>query len=65
MLITVFTSDNIATIQICKQILDDNDIRHIVKGENLVNLATGVNVIMIQVLEEDAEKAKEVLKEVV
>ncbi|HEX2788737.1 MAG TPA: DUF2007 domain-containing protein [Ignavibacteria bacterium] len=64
MLVTVFTSDNIAIIQICKQILDENNIRHMVTGEFLVNLENGSNNIMIKVLEEDAEKAREVLREI-
>ncbi|MGC8857962.1 MAG: putative signal transducing protein [Ignavibacteria bacterium] len=73
-LVTVFKSGNEALISLVKSILDEANIKYLVKGENLKDLfgfgviGTGYNPLTgpveIQVLEENADYASELLKDI-
>ncbi len=72
-LVTVFAAGNPATIAVAKSILEDAGIRYFAKGENLQDLftlgtfGTRFNPLMgpvqIQVAKDDAETARELLKD--
>jgi hypothetical protein len=72
--ITVFSTGNEAIESFVKSLLDEANIKYVVKGENVENLfgvgviGTGFNPVTgpieIQVMPEDAEYAKELLKDV-
>lgn len=73
-LVTVFTTGHDGVIAVVKSILDEAKIRYLAKGEGVQDLfgvgvlGTGFNPITgpveFQVLEEDAEYARELLKDV-
>lgn len=73
-LVTIFTTGHEGVVVLVKSILDEAQIRYIAKGEGVQDLfgvgviGTGFNIITgpieFQVLEEDAEYAKELLKDV-
>jgi len=73
-LVTVFKSGNEALISLVKSILDEANIKYLVKGENIKDLfgfgviGTGYNPLTgpveIQVLEENADYAFELLKDI-
>jgi hypothetical protein len=72
--VTVFSSGNEAIISVVKSILDEANIRFVIKGENVENLfglgviGTGFNPITgpveFQVMPENVKYAKELLKDV-
>ena len=72
-LITVFATGNKAVIGVAKSILDDAGIKYFAKNEGIENLfglgvfGTGYNIltgpIELQVLEENENEAKELLKD--
>jgi hypothetical protein len=71
--VTVFESGHEGLIALAKSMLDEANIQYVVKGEGVENLlgvgvmGTGFNpvtgAIQIQVLEEKAEEARELLKD--
>ena len=73
-LVTVLRTGHQGVIAVAKSILDEAEIKYLVKGEGLQNLfgvgvmGTGFNLITgpieIQVLPEDAETAQEILKDI-
>lgn len=73
-LVSVLKSGHQGVIAVAKSILDEAEIKYLVKGEGLQNLfgvgvmGTGFNLITgpieIQVLPQDAETAQELLKDV-
>lgn len=73
-LVTVFKSGNEALIAIAKSMLDEAEIKYLIKNEGVQDLlglgvfGTGFNPltgpIQIQVLPEDEVTAKEILKDV-
>lgn len=72
--VTVFSTGNEAVISVIKSILDEANIRYLIKGENVENLfgigviGTGFNPVTgpveIKVMPEDVNYAKELLKDV-
>lgn len=74
-LVTVFGPADASAMAIAKSLLEDEGIRYLVKGELLQDLyglgrfSSGYNQIfgpdLIQVAEEDAEMAKELLKDII
>jgi hypothetical protein len=73
-LVTIFTTGHEGVVALVKSILDEAEIRFIAKGEGIQDLfgigviGTGFNIITgpieFQVLEDDVEYAKELLKDV-
>ena len=73
-LVTVFTTGHEGVVALVKSILDEAQIEFVAKGEGIQDLfgvgiiGTGFNVITgpieFQVLEDNAEYAKELLKDV-
>jgi hypothetical protein len=73
-LVTVYKTGHEGLIAVIKSILDEAEIKYLVQGENIQNLfgvgilGTGYNPltgpIIIQVLEEDEEYARELLRDV-
>jgi hypothetical protein len=73
-LVTVYKTGHQGVIALIKSILDEAEVKYYAKGEDIQNLfgvgviGTGYNPLTgpveIQVLEEDAEYAKELLKDV-
>ena len=73
-LVTVLRTGHQGIVAVAKSILDEAEIKYLVKGEGLQNLfgvgvmGTGFNLITgpieIQVLPEDAEAAQEILKDI-
>ncbi|MCX7878739.1 MAG: DUF2007 domain-containing protein [Ignavibacteria bacterium] len=73
-LVSVYKTGNPAIIAVIKSVLDEAGIKYLVKGENLQNLfgvgtiGTGYNLITgpvdFQVMPEDEEYARELLKDI-
>jgi len=51
------------TAELAKQVLEDFDIRAVIVGQNVANLFPSAMTVKIQVLESDADKAKQILEE--
>lgn len=68
-LVTVFSTYNPALIAVVKSLLDDAGINYIAKGDNFLGTTyVGVPIgrgVEFQVWEEDAEQARELLKDIV
>lgn len=62
-LITVATTTNYFLVPLAKSILESEDITHFIKGEHLMNMPRFMIPIEIQVKKEDAELARELLKD--
>lgn len=62
-LITIATTTNYFLVPLAKSILESEDITHFIKGEHLMNMPRFMIPIEIQVGKEDAELARELLKE--
>jgi Putative prokaryotic signal transducing protein len=64
-LVSVYTSTNHAIIAVVKSILDESGIQYFAKGDNLQN-TTALNIFPVefQVMPDDFEFAKELLKDV-
>lgn len=62
-LITVATTTNYFLVPLAKSILESEDITHFIKGEHLMNMPRFMIPIEIQVRKEDAELARELLKD--
>ncbi|HEX2787053.1 MAG TPA: DUF2007 domain-containing protein [Ignavibacteria bacterium] len=72
--VTVFSSGNEAVISVVKSILDEANIKYLIKGEDVENLfglgviGTGFNPVTgpveFQVMPENVKYAKELLKDV-
>lgn len=72
--VTIFSTGNEAVESVVKSILDEANIKYVVRGENVENLfgvgviGTGFNPVTgpieIQVMPEDVEYARELLKDV-
>ena len=65
-LVTVARFENYIEAELAKQQLDDNGIRSVGMGENVGNIYAGAPVVQdieLQTLEQDAEKAHEILRE--
>lgn len=73
-LVTIFTTGHEGVVALVKSVLDEAQIQYIAKGEGIQDLfgvgiiGTGFNVITgpieFQVLEEDVEYARDLLKDV-
>lgn len=61
--ITIATTSDLSIIPIVKSILDCGEIKYFIKGEMLRGLAILNNVMEIQVPLEDAQNAKDLLKD--
>jgi hypothetical protein len=72
--VTVFKTGHHGTIALIKSLLDSADIKYFVKNENAQDLFGGgifgvgynpvIGPVQVQVLEEDAEDARELLKDI-
>lgn len=65
-LVTIFATNSRVSIVMAKSLLEDAAIEYFVKGEdlqNLLNYGIAIGPIEIQVTEEDAKEAKEILKD--
>lgn len=65
-LVTVARYESYIDAELAKQQLDDNGIRSVVVGENVGNIYAGAPVVQdieLQTLEQDAEKAQQILRE--
>jgi hypothetical protein len=65
-LITIAEFDNYIQAEMAKQTLADFDIKAVVAGDNASNIYAGVPAVegpVLQVMDHDAEKAKEILAE--
>ncbi|MGK0465603.1 hypothetical protein [Clostridium sp.] len=62
-LITIAVTGDISIIPIVKSILDSGEIKYFIKGELVRNFAVFNNTMEIQVPLEDAQNAKELLKD--
>ena len=62
-LVTVMTTSDIGLIAFVKSILIEAGIKYLIKGENLLQLVRIPASVEIQVPIEDADTAKELLKE--
>ncbi len=72
--VTVFKTGHHGTIALIKSLLDSADIKYFVKNENAQDLFGGgvfgvgfnpvIGPVQVQVLEEDAEDARELLKNI-
>ena len=62
-LITIAETGDISIIPIVKSILDSYEIKYFIQGETLRGLAVLNNIMQIQVHIEDAETAKDLLKD--
>jgi hypothetical protein len=61
--VTVAETSDISIIPIVKSILDYGEIKYFIKGEMIRGIAVFNNIMEIQVPVEDAENAKELLKD--
>jgi len=62
-LITIAETSDICIIPIVKSILDYGEIKYFIKGEKIRSLAVLNNIMEIQVALEDAQNAKDLLKD--
>lgn len=62
-LITIAVTGDISIIPIVKSILDSGEIKYFIKGELVRNFAVFNNTMEIQVPIEDAQNAKDLLKD--
>jgi hypothetical protein len=64
-LVPVFKTDNMAIIAVIKSILDEAGIKYLAKGDNFQGvLPVNAFPVEFQVMPEDAEYAKELLKDI-
>ena len=61
--ITIATTSDLSIIPIVKSILDSGEIKYFIKGEMLRGLAVLNNIMEVQVPLEDAQNAKDLLKD--
>ncbi|MBU3176785.1 DUF2007 domain-containing protein [Clostridium estertheticum] len=62
-LVTIAETMDFSIIPIVKSILDSEEIRYYIKGEMIRSIAVLNNIMEIQVPIEDAQKAKDLLKD--
>ncbi|HCR17824.1 MAG TPA: hypothetical protein DIU35_10105 [Candidatus Latescibacteria bacterium] len=63
-LVTVLNVNNPADIALAKSILDDAKIRHMVKGDRVLQDLYGMGQVEIQVFASDAERARGLLSDI-